>query len=108
MDLTATERANGPGQEAAAHSMMGMGALVAALREHDVQLELLLQGTGRMAPQLVDPQARMSQAQKLTISRNARRLSPVPDLGLRAGARQRLSDFSVYGYALVSSPTFGD
>ena len=108
MDLTATERANGPGHEAAAHSMLGMGALVAEMREHGVQPEALLQGTGLMAPQLVDPQARMSQAQKLTIFRNARRLSPVPDLGLRAGARQRLSDFSVYGYALVSSPTFGD
>ena len=110
MDLTASEFANGHAQDlqAAAHSMLGLSALVAEMGDHGIAAEALLQGTGLTARQLVDPQALMSQAQKLTIFRNARRLSPVPELGLRAGARQRLSDFGVLGYALVSSPTFGD
>ena len=109
MDLTASESAHGHGQDwqAAAHSMLGLGALVAEMADHGVAPEALLQGTGLTARQLTDPQALMSQLQKITIFRNARRLSPEPDLGLRAGARQRLSDFGVYGYALASSPTFG-
>ncbi|MDA7418595.1 AraC family transcriptional regulator [Xenophilus arseniciresistens] len=94
--------------EAAAHSMLGMGALLAELAAQGVPAQALLLGTGLTPRQFTDPQARMSQSQKVAIFRNARRLSAAADLGLRAGARQRLSDFGVYGYALVSSPTFGD
>ena len=110
MDLIASEAGAGLGQDrqAAAHSMLGLGALVAEMADQGISAEALLQGTGLTPRHFTDPQARMSDAQKVTIFRNARRLSTVPDLGLRAGARQRLSDFGVYGYALVSSPTFGD
>ena len=110
MDLTVSDY-SGDGADqhaAAAHSMLGLGALLAEMRDQGVSAEALLHGTGLAARQFSDPQGRMSHAQKITIYRNARRLSSTPDLGLRAGARQRLSDFSVYGYALVSSPTFGD
>lgn len=92
----------------ATHSMLGLAALFAEMAEQGIVAEALLQGTGLQPRQLDDPQARMTQAQKLTIFRNVLRLSSVPDVGLRAGARQRLSDFGVYGYALVSSRTFGD
>lgn len=92
----------------AANSLLGIGALFAELGQHGVAAERLLQGTGLSAQQLDDPQARITQAQKLTVFRNALRLSPVPDIGLRAGARQRLADFGVYGYALVTCRTFGD
>jgi len=94
--------------EAAAHSMLGMGALFAELAEQGIAAAALLQGTGLDPRQLDDPQARISHRQKITIFRNAGRLSSVPDVGLRAGARQRLSDFGVYGYALVSSTSFGE
>lgn len=110
MDLIASELDARAGADlhAAAHSMLGLGALLAEMHDQGVSSEALLQGTGLTARQFVDPQGRMSQAQKITIYRNAKRLTTTPDLGLRAGGRQRLSDFSVYGYALVSSPTFGD
>ena len=110
MDLTVSELTtnHGADMQVAAHSMLGMGALLAEMRDQGVSGEAVLQGTGLTARQFSDPQARMSHTQKIAIYRNARRLSSVPDLGLRAGARQRLSDFGVYGYALVSSPTFGD
>jgi AraC-like DNA-binding protein len=90
------------------HSMLGLGALLAEMEHQGFSAEALLQGTGLNARQFTDPQAHMSSEQKVLIFRNARRLSALPDLGLRAGARTRLSDFGLYGYALVSSPTFGD
>ena len=93
---------------AGAYNMLGLGALVAEMAEQRIAAEALLLGTGLLPQQLDDPQARITQQQKLTIFRNAKRLSSVPEVGLRAGARQRLSDFGVYGYALTSSRTFGD
>jgi AraC-like DNA-binding protein len=55
-----------------------------------------------------DPQARISHRQRLAIYRNAHRLAKRSDIGLLAGARQRISDYGIYGYAMVSSLTFGD
>jgi AraC-like DNA-binding protein len=94
--------------ETAAHSMLGLGALFAEMAHHGIAAAALLQGTGLDPRQLEDPRARVTQQQKIAIFRNALRRAPVPDIGLRAGARQRLSDFGVYGYALTSSKTFGD
>ena len=94
--------------QSAAHSMLGLGALFAEMAEQGIEAAALLQGTGLAARQLEDMQARISHAQKIVIFRNARRLVVRPDVGLRAGARQRLSDFGVYGYALASSTTFGE
>lgn len=92
----------------AAYSMLGLGALFAEMADQGIAADALLRGTALDARQLEDPQARLSLRQKLAIFRNVQRLTSVPDVGLRAGARQRLSDFGVYGYALVSSKTFGD
>lgn len=94
--------------ETAAYSMLGLGALFAEMAQQGIDAPALLQGTALKPEQLADPQARISNRQKIAIFRNVRRLSTVPDVGLRAGARQRLSDFGVYGYALVSSTTFGE
>ena len=111
MALAATELVGIEGKDleaAAAHSMLGLAALFAEMADQGVEAHALLQGTGLDPRQLNDPRARISIDQKITIFRNVRRLSPLPDVGLRAGARQRLSDFGVYGYALLSSTTFGD
>lgn len=91
-----------------AHHLLGLRALFAEMAEQGIAPAALLQGTGLTPAQLDDAQARITPQQKVAIFRNTRRLSAVPDVGLRAGSRQRLSDFGVYGYALVSSPTFGD
>ncbi|MGR4869717.1 AraC family transcriptional regulator [Variovorax sp. LARHSF232] len=94
--------------DAPIHSMLGLGPLFAEMADQGVAPDVLLQGTGLLPAQLVDPQAHMSHRQKITIFRNVLRLSRVPDVALRAGSRQRLSDFGVFGYALVSSATFGE
>ncbi|MBS0441027.1 MAG: AraC family transcriptional regulator [Proteobacteria bacterium] len=92
----------------AVHSMLGLGALFAEMAEQGVAAEALLQGTGLHPGQLDDPRSQITQPQKVAIFRNVQRLTTVPEVGLRAGWRQRLSDFGVYGYALVSSRTFGE
>ena len=96
------------GLEGATHSMLGLGALVDEMAGQGIAAAALLQGTGLVPQQLADPKALMSTTQKVTVLRNVQRLSAVPDVGLRAGCRQRLSDFGVWGYALASSATFGD
>lgn len=92
----------------AAHNMLGLGTLLDEMASQGIAVAALLQGTGLAPAQLADPMARMTTGQKITIFRNVHRLSALPDVGLRAGSRQRLSDFGMYGYALVSSATFGD
>ncbi len=101
-------RENAAESAPAAHNMLGLGALVAEMADQGILAEARLQGTGLQPAQLSDPLARIAQPQKLAIFRNAKRLASRPDVGLRAGARQRLSDFGVFGYALVSSKTFGE
>ncbi|WP_244443268.1 AraC family transcriptional regulator [Bradyrhizobium sp. Ai1a-2] len=64
--------------------------------------------TGVTVDQLEDVHARISHRQRLAIYRNAKKLAKRPDIGLLAGARQRISDYGIYGYAMVSSRTFGD
>jgi AraC-like DNA-binding protein len=93
---------------AEAHHLLGLRALFAEMADHGIAASALLQGTGLTPGQLDDAQARISPAQKVAIFRNVLRLSSNPEVGLRAGSRQRLSDFGVYGYALVSSRTFGE
>lgn len=97
-----------PGLQSAAHGILGIRALFAEMREQGIEPAALLQSTGLVPQQLDDPKACVSLVQKLAIFRNVKRWSRVPDVGLRAGARQRLSDFGVYGFALVSSTTFGE
>lgn len=97
-----------PHLQAAPHSMLGIRALFAEMADQGIEPAALLVSTGLVPAQLDDSKASLTLAQKIAIFRNVRRLSRVPDVGLRAGARQRLSDFGVYGYALVSSTTFGE
>jgi AraC-like DNA-binding protein len=97
-----------PDLDAPNQSLLGLTALAAELAAEGVSVNDLFARTGADARQLEDHQARISQRQRLSIYRNARRLARRPDVGLLAGARQRISDFGIYGYAMVSSPTFGD
>jgi len=90
------------------HTMLGLGALVAEMQEQGISPLALLRGTGLEPEQLEDEQARISTEQKVRLFGNVMRLSSRPDVGLSAGSRQRLSDFGVWGYALVSSRSFGD
>ncbi|MGF6393737.1 AraC family transcriptional regulator [Pseudomonas plecoglossicida] len=89
------------------HNMLGLPALVAELQAQGVETRGLLVGTELSPEQMLDPATRISHRQKVEIFGNMQRLMRHPDSGLRAGARQRLSDFGIFGYALASSETFG-
>jgi AraC-like DNA-binding protein len=94
--------------DAPIQSLLGLTALAAELAAQGVSVKALFARTGVQPWQLEDPQARISHRQRLTIYRNARALSKRPDIGLLAGARQRISDYGIFGYAMVSSSTFGE
>lgn len=93
---------------AASHSMLGLKGLFDELAAQGIRRDAVLADIG------VDPaafdvtDARLSHRDKIALFRGVQRCAPAPGTGLRAGQRQRLSDFGVYGYALSSSATFGD
>jgi AraC-like DNA-binding protein len=94
--------------DAPTQNLLGLAALAAELGAEGVSVRDLFARTGVDATQLEDAQARISHRQRLAIYRNAKRLAKRSDVGLLAGARQRISDYGIYGYAMVSSPTFRD
>ncbi|WP_426413320.1 AraC family transcriptional regulator ligand-binding domain-containing protein [Bradyrhizobium ganzhouense] len=85
------------------HDLIDDAPALERRRVHD-----LFARSGVDASQLEDAHARISHRQRRTLHRNARRLAKRSDIGLLAGARQRISDYGIYGYAMVSSRTFGD
>jgi AraC-like DNA-binding protein len=94
--------------DAPAQNLVGVGALAAELAAQGISVRDLFARTGVDAGQLEDVHARISHRQRLAIYRNARRIAKRSDIGLLAGARQGISDYGIYGYAMVSSRTFGD
>jgi AraC-like DNA-binding protein len=94
--------------DAPTQNLLGLAALAAELGAEGISVRDLFARTGVDAAQLEDARARISHRQRLAIYRNANRLAKASDIGLLAGARQRISDYGIYGYAMVSSRTFGD
>jgi AraC-like DNA-binding protein len=94
--------------DAPTQSLLGLAALAAELAAEGVSVRELFARTGVDASQLEDAHALISHRQRLALYRNAKKLARRSDIGLLAGARQRISDYGIYGYAMVSSPTFGD
>ncbi|UXH79945.1 AraC family transcriptional regulator [Roseateles amylovorans] len=79
--------------------------LVQALDEFGVCSERALAGTGLSSAQIDDPATRTSVQQLLTVGRNAVRLCPAPELGLRVGQRLHISCYGLYGYAMLCTAT---
>ncbi|MBI3699099.1 MAG: AraC family transcriptional regulator [Afipia sp.] len=94
--------------DAPTQTLLDVGALAAELASQGVSVKDLFARTGVQPAHLQDSQARISYRQRLSIYRNARALTKHSDVALRAGARQRISDYGIYGYAMVSSSTFGE
>jgi AraC-like DNA-binding protein len=94
--------------DAPTQNLLGLGALAAELAAEGISVRDLFARTGVGPSQLENAHARISHRQRLAIYRNAKRLARRSDIGLLAGARQRISDYGIYGYAMVSSRTFGD
>lgn len=75
--------------------------------EHGLSPERSLRGTGLDVRALADPNAEATAAQELQLVRNLlRELGPIPGLGLDAGLRYPLSAYGIWGFAMLSSPTF--
>ena len=98
----------GKSQDVPRHNMLGLPALVAELQAQGLAAQDLLAGTGLSLVQMRDPDTRISHRQKVAIFANMQRLTLHADSGLRAGGRQRISDFGILGYTLLSSETFGE
>lgn len=94
--------------DAPLHSMLGLSAVMDVMQELGVQSGPLFEGTGVPPGWLSDPNARLSHRQKVALFGNVMRLTPDPTVGLLAGQRQRISDYGVFGYAVLSSATLGE
>jgi AraC-like DNA-binding protein len=94
--------------DAPCRSLIGIAAIAAELAAEGISVDDLLRTTGIQPWQLQDPSARISSRQRLAIYRRATQIAKRSDIGLLAGSRQRISDYGIYGFAMVSSATFGD
>lgn len=89
-------------------SAMGLVALRDELTEQGASEFELLRGAG-ISPDWFDSYSPpLSHEQRVAFIKNAQRVAQKPETALKAGSRQRISDFGVYGYAMISSTTFGD
>lgn len=94
-----------PGLDDRLHRPYKIALLVDSLAAAGVPAEAVLAGSGIAAQSLHDPATRVSVRQLLAVHANAQRLAPDPGLGLRTGARTRITHFGLYGYALLASTT---
>lgn len=94
--------------DAPTHSTLDVAVLVEAMHGQGISVIDVLQGSGLEPSAVTDQNTRISHRQKLSIFRNVRSLTKDPAIGLHAGQKIRISDFGIYGYALLSSANFGD
>lgn len=81
----------------------GLRALIEELEALGIGVERLRRSAG-----LRSLSGTLTRTQLLAVLRAARELGQDPLLAIRAGKRQRVHHFGVYGFALATSPTFGD
>lgn len=83
-------------------------AFVGYLPSLGIDRDEALRGTDVEPEALKLPQSTIAPRALRVLIRNLLELSDRPDLGLLLGLRARISDFGLFGYALMSSPTLGD
>lgn len=81
-----------------------LAAVVRALADEGISVELALQNTGISPQELDSPASKMSVSQLLIAYRNALRYSRRSDLAIRLGQGIQVTAYGIYGYALMSSP----
>ncbi|MET8809173.1 AraC family transcriptional regulator [Streptomyces sp. NPDC004546] len=75
--------------------------------EHGLPLQVCLENTGIQESVLRDPSATVSARQELTVIANLLRvLGNPPGLGLEAGVRYHLTTYGIWGFAMISSPSW--
>lgn len=97
-----------PGSRVSAGGSYGLAALFDELDEQGVAIPQLLAGTGIRPAWRRQADSALSHAQRVALFASAQRLARRADTALRAGQRQKIGDFGVWGYAMTTSPTFGD
>jgi len=81
--------------------LTGLGA------DHGLPAHVCLESTGLAQEQLRDTGATVSARQELTVIANLQRaLGDPPGLGLEAGIRYHLTTYGIWGFAMISSPTW--
>ncbi len=85
-----------------------VAVLADVLVEEGLALEEILHGTEISADTLYSADTRISRRQLLKAYSNATSLSQDPAIGLKLGRRLRVSEYGMYGYALMSSRTLGE
>lgn len=75
--------------------------------DHGLSVERCLAGTGLSLQQLAEPGSEIDAAQELLLIGNlVAALGVQPGIGLKAGQRYHLSTYGIWGFAMLSSPTF--
>lgn len=88
-------------------SPAGVRVLVQAGVERGLSVGQCLAGTGLSPEELEDPDGQVEPGQEFHVARNlVRRLGDAPGLGVEAGRRFTLAGMGVFGFALLSSPTW--
>ncbi|GAA1974654.1 AraC family transcriptional regulator [Amycolatopsis minnesotensis] len=89
-------------------SPVGARLLVRTGVERGLTVDQCLAGTG-LTERDLDEAERIEASQELRTGRNlVRRLGDLPGLGVQAGAGYTLGTVGVWGFALLTSPTWGD
>lgn len=86
--------------------LLGLTSLFDEMGLQGHSISDVLSGTNISPDAMNQSSLYISQVQKIQLFQNIQKLSNDPLIGLRAGQKQRLSDFGVYGYALYSSRNF--
>lgn len=77
--------------------------------EQGLTVDRCLDGSGVAPERLDEPDATVAAAQELRIIRNLMRLlGPAFPLGIEVGRRYHATTYGIWGFALLSSATFGD
>jgi AraC-like DNA-binding protein len=88
-------------------SPMSVQLLVRLGADYGLPPAAALQSTGLDAERLRDPSATVSGRQELAVIANLlRELGDPPGLGLEAGIRYHLTTYGIWGFAMISSPTW--
>ena len=88
------------------HDLLGLRVLLDEIKYQGVSIDSLLEGTSLNNGMFNDPDIRITTGQKLRLLKNAQSLAKVSEFALRAGARQRISDYGIFGYAMATTATF--
>lgn len=85
-----------------------IAVLADVLLEQGILLEAVLNGTDIHPDTLYSADTKISRRQLLNAYANAISLTNEPAIGLKVGRRLRVSEYGMYGYALMSSRTLRD